>query len=161
MAALAKASADERVLVSVAMQPAIVERLVTEDPLLKAKLRGIEAQRRLLEDEGGTMSAEEAGALLGITRQAVDKARREGRLFALRVAGRWQYPAWQFADSAVLPSLREVLASLHMTSPWVKVAFFLSRNARLGDKRPVDLLRGEEFEDVLRAARAYGQHGAA
>lgn len=160
LATLVAASADERVLVSVVMRPEVVGRLVTKDPLLHAKLRGVEAQRRLLEIEGGTLSADEAGALMSVSRQAVDKARRAGRLLALPLGRRHRYPAWQFGDQKTIDGLREVLAALPEASPWTKVAFFLSRNTRLDDKRPVDLLRKGKLEDVLRAARAYGQHGA-
>lgn len=112
LAALAGAAVDGRVLVSVAMQPTVADVLVVEDPLIKARIRAVRAQRQLLEEEGGTLSAEEAGAVLGIKRQAVDKARRQGRLLGLSVAGRWRYPAWQFSDGQVLQGLREVLAAL-------------------------------------------------
>lgn len=161
LATLAEAPVDERLLVSVAMQPEVMDRLVPENPLLKARLRGLDAQRQLLEAEGGTLSADDVGGLLSIKRQAVDKARREGRLLALPVARRWRYPAWQFVDHSILQGLRDTLSVLHPAGPWAKSAFFLSRSVRLGERRPLDLLLEGRVADVLRAARDYGQHGAA
>ena len=45
------------------------------DPLIRAKLRGIEHRKRILEKLGGTLSAEQVAELIGISRQAVDKRR--------------------------------------------------------------------------------------
>lgn len=158
--ALLRTASGEDVLVAVALQPAVVERVRRPSPLLPALLRGAQVRRRLLEAEGGTLSATEVSRLLGCSRQAVDKQRRTGRLLGLRVGATWRYPAWQFADGQPLAGLREVLAALRSPSPWTVAAFLLSRHARLGDRRPLDLLRRGEQDAVLAAARAYGEHGA-
>jgi len=149
------------VLVAAAMQPAVVEHVETPSPLLPALLRGAQAKRQLLEAEGGTLSAAEVARLLRLSRQAVDKQRRTGRLLALRAGPSWRYPAWQFIDGQSLPGLPEVLAALRAVSPWTTAAFLLSRNTRLGERRPVDLLRRGELDAVERAAQAHGEHGAA
>ncbi len=158
---LLQAPAEEDVLVAAAMQPTVVERVRSSSPLLPALLRGAQAKRQLLEAEGGTLSATEVARLLRRSRQAVDKQRRTGRLLALRAGPSWRYPAWQFVDGQPLPGLPEVLAALREVSPWTAAAFLLSRNARLGGRRPVDLLRRGELDAVVRAAQAYGVHGAA
>ena len=152
---------EERVLVAAVLHPEVLERVTGTTPLLAAQIRAVEAKRRLLEADGGTVSAEEAGRMLGISRQAVDKKRRVGRLVALPIVARQRYPVWQFKDGAILPGLAGVLAALTTASPWVKAAFFVSRNARLGGKRPLDLLRQDRVDDVMRAARIYGEHGTA
>lgn len=150
---------EERVLVVAALQPTVLETV--SEPLLRAKLRGAERQREILKAEGGQLSAEEAGRLIGISRQGADKARRRRRLLAFNVGRTWRYPLWQFADGQVLAGLSQVLAALETESPWVQAAFFLSRNSRLGNRRPLDLLKQGKVSEVVRAARAYGQHGAA
>ena len=53
------------------------------------------------------------------------------------------------------------IRALKGVSPWSVVAFFLSRNARLGSRRPLDMLRRGDVTAVVGAARAYGEHGAA
>ncbi len=158
---LLRAPAGEDVLVAAAMQPTVVEHVRSSSPLLPALLRGAQAKRRLLDAEGGTLSAADVARLLRRSRQAVDKQRRAGRLLAIRVGTFWRYPVWQFVDGQPLPGVPDVLAVLHHVSPWTAIAFFLSSNARLGARRPVEMLRRHEVAAVVRAARAYGEHGAA
>ncbi len=152
---------EERILVAAVLQPEVLHRVTGATPLLAAQLRAVEVKRRLLEAEGGTISAEDAGRLLGMSRQAVDKKRRGGQLLALPVGSRQRYPVWQFKDGAMLPGLADVLAALRTSSAWVQAAFFLSRNTRLGETRPLDLLRQGRIDEVVRAARTHGEHGAA
>jgi len=158
---LMKAGGGEDVLVAAAMRPSVVEHVRRASPLLPALLRGAKARRELLEAEGGTLSVAEVARFSRRTRQAVDKQRRAGHLVGVRVGPAWRYPAWQFADGQPLPGLREVLAALQGASPWSVAAFFLSRNARLGSRRPLDVLRRGDVAVVVGAARAYGEHGAA
>lgn len=101
--------------------------------------------------------------MLGVTQQAVDKRRRAGKLLAVPVGRGYRYPAWQFDErgrGGVLPGLEEVLESFGVEEPWMRASFFLRRNGRLDDRRPLDVLREGEMEAVKRAARAYGEHGA-
>lgn len=131
---------------------------------LKAKLRGVEAKRKLLEADGGTASSSELGELLGLTRQAVDKRRRDNRLLAVQTGGRaYRYPVWQVDGGETLFGLEEVLEALADHDAWMTLQFFLRENPRLGDERPLDLLRTEDegkFDEVLAAARTYGVQGA-
>jgi hypothetical protein len=41
------------------------------------------------------------------------------------------------------------------------VRFFLAKNVRLDGDRPLDRLRRGDVDPVVRAARAFGEHGAA
>jgi len=149
------------VLLEAAMHPTVLERAAEPSPLLPALLRGVKQRRDLLSAEGGSLSGEALARVLGITRQGVDKQRRRGQLLAVRDGASWQYPAWQIVDGTALPGLKPVLGALREQSPWTILAFLLSRNARLEERRPLDLLRQGEVEPVLRAARAFGDHGAA
>ena len=132
------------------------------DPLAAARRRGREAQRRLLEAEGGTILRDRVADLLGISIQAVDERRQAGRLLALPVGpDDYAYPAWQFAQGEPLPGLAEVLADLDVRDPWMRAAFFLNRNLYLDGARPLALLRSGQLEAVRRAARVHGEQGAA
>lgn len=136
--------------------------LVPDDPLAMARLRGIAARKRLLEAEGGTLGAQEVASLLHVSRQAVYKRYRAGKLLALD-CGRHgvAFPAWQLGPDGVLPGLEEALAALGDLDPWMKLAFFLEDNAATGGKPPLAALRRGKLKDVLRAAELHGEHGAA
>jgi len=158
---LLKEADGAHILVETVLHPSILESTRARSPWLPALLRGVEQRRILLQSDGGSLSGEEVAKALGISRQAVDKQRRRGHLLAVRAGGTWRYPAWQIAEGAALPSLAAVMRVLQRQSPWTVMAFFLSRNARLASRRPLDLLRKGTADAVLRAAEAYGEHGAA
>jgi len=135
--------------------------LQRDDLLARARLRGLDARARLLQAEGGPLSVDAVGRLLHITRQAVDKRRRAGRLLGLRIGRRgYAYPSWQFGEAGTLPGLEEVLLDLLNHDPWMQVGFFLNGNVRLGGESPLAELRRGHVEAVQRAARAYGEQGA-
>jgi len=99
---------------------------VTGQPYLDALERGREARKELLAAEGGVMSSSAVAEHLGISRQAVDKRRRSGRLLAVTAGKRgYVYPAWQFTEDGVLPGFEEVLADLSDHDPMMHVIFFL------------------------------------
>jgi hypothetical protein len=158
---LARAPVDEEVLLAAALSSTVLDRFGDTSPLVGAQLRGVDAKLRMLGAEGGSLSPADAGRLLGVTRQAVDKGRRSGRLLAVDVGRRWRYPAWQIVSGRVLAGVPESLAALRTPAPWAKAAFFLRRNARLRGRRPIDVLRRGRLDAVVRAARAQGSHGAA
>jgi hypothetical protein len=135
--------------------------LVPDDPLAEARLRGIEERTRLLAAEGGTLGGQEVASLLNISRQAVYKRYRAGRLLAVD-CGRHGFalPAWQFVPGGVLPGLEEVLVALADLDAWMKLAFFLTENAAIGGEPPLSALRQGRVKDVLRAAELHGEHGA-
>jgi hypothetical protein len=142
----------------------MAERVLPHEPLAKARFRGVIAMRQMLGAEGGTLSGQQVAELLGITRQGVDKRRKAGQLLAVEAPRRgYLYFAWQFTDAGEeLPGLVDVLKALGEHDPWAQARFFLSGNARLRGKRPLDLLRAgaRELDRVLLAAGAFAQHGA-
>jgi hypothetical protein len=72
--------------------------------------------------------------------------------------GAFRFPAWQFAEGRRLPGLEEVLAKLNtgeVLDDWGKIGFFLQAHGMLADRRPLDLLRENKVEPVLKAAEAY------
>jgi hypothetical protein len=132
------------------------------DPLIRAKLRGIEHRKRILEKLGGTLSAEQVSELIGISRQAVDRRRSQNQLIGLTQGKRgYAYPAFQFEDGKALDGLKEVLVALSGHDPWMQSIFFANGNDRLNGRTPLDALRQGKTEAVVRAAEAYGEQGAA
>ncbi len=158
----AGAPSDYAVLLRALEAPDVVAALRRDDPLAAARLRGLEMRAQILEAEGGTLTAEVVSKLLGITRQAVDKRRRAGRLLALSLGRRgYVYPAWQFGPSGALPGFEEVLAEFQIRDSWTKAAFFLGENTYLDGETPLVELRRGNVAAVRRAASAFGEHGAA
>ncbi len=132
------------------------------DPLIRAKLRGIEHRKRIIEKLGGTLSAQQVSELIGISRQAVDRRRSQNQLIGLTQGKRgYAYPAFQFEDGKTLDGLKEVLDALSGHDPWMQSIFFASGNDRLNGRTPLDALRQGKTEAVVRAAEAYGEQGAA
>jgi hypothetical protein len=158
----AAAPTDLAVLVRALSSGELLGDLKLVEPLAPAFIRGIEAKRKLIEGHGGSLSAEKAADLLGITRQAVDKRRRTGKLIGLST-GRYgfRYPIWQFTESGTLEGLGDVLTLLAAHDEWMQAAFLIGENPRLNGKTPIELLKKGQLERVLNAAEAYGMHGAA
>jgi biotin operon repressor len=156
------ASSDYLVLLHALASPAAIEEAVEIDPLAVARLHGVDRQRNLLHMGGGAYTAEQAGEVLGISRQAVDKRRREVKLIGIMRGRRgYAYPAWQFEKGKTLQYLEDVLGILRKNDPWMQVAFFLNNNTRLRGRTPLEALRKGQIEEVRAAAASYGEHEAA
>jgi len=113
--------------------------------------------RELLHREGELLSAEQVAGALGVSRQAVNKRRREGKLIAARVGRGFRYPSWQFGDDGrPLPGLEAALAVLEPKDPAEAMGFFLTETARSRSRRPIDWLREGKLEIVLAAAGVEG-----
>jgi hypothetical protein len=132
------------------------------DLLAPARQRGLDARAQLLEAEGGTLTVREVANRLGIVQRAVEERRRAGQLLAFPMRRiRYVYPVWQFRSHGLLPGFEETLMALGTPNPWARAAFFLAKNVYLNGVSPLAELRRGHVADVLRAARADGEHGAA
>ena len=159
---LTASSTDFELLVNAVSATSTAAASTDADPLIRAKLGGIEHRKRILEKLGGTLSAEQVSELIGISRQAVDRRRSQNQLIGLTQGKRgYAYPAFQFEVGKTLDGLKEVLNALSGHDPWMQSIFFANGNDRLTGKTPLDALRQGETEAVVRAAEAYGEQGAA
>ena len=131
------------------------------DPLIAALLRGSEMKRDLLKAEGGALSGPQLAGHLGVTPQGLGKKRERNQVFWLEIGDGFVFPAFQVGKTGLLPGIREVLAVFQVDDPWMRVHFMLTGDRRLGGRRPIDLLREGKIEEVVQAATAYGEHGAA
>jgi hypothetical protein len=157
-AAIASAS-DYDLLLNVLQQPEVLPLLVADDPLAKAKIRGLLAKPQILNAEGGCLSSDETAQLLGISREAVNKRRQHSKLIGLPAGRSYRYPVWQFQDGKTLKGLENVLKSLQVQDPWMQATWMLNENLRLGQS-PLNLLRNGQDEAVVEAASLYGEQGA-
>jgi hypothetical protein len=131
-----------------------------EDKLVNALARGLTVREKMAAQEGGNMSAEETARQLGVTKQSVLNLYHAGELLAWRTEkqGALRFPVWQFAGNRRLPGLKDVLARLNAgggMEDWGKIGFFLQTHGILGNRRPLDLIRENKLDPVLKAADAY------
>lgn len=155
-------SSDVGALLDALDQSGVLSEMGEADPLADARVRGARGRLWLLGAEGGTRSAADFGVLLGISRQAVDKRRRAGKLLGIGRGRRgYAYPVWQLSDGTVLPGLEATLATLDGVDPLTKAGFLLSPNTWLEDETPLAELRRGRLDAVLAAAAAFGDQVAA
>jgi hypothetical protein len=126
------------------------------EPLAPLIARNAEHRLELLDEAGGTLSAEQVGDLLGITRQAVDKRRRAHALLAFRRGSDWRYPRCQFDEEAhdALEGMPKVVQALAEAGPWVTLDFLLAPDDTLDGESPMQAMRAggwsEDLERLLR-----------
>ena len=110
----------------------------------RALLRGAEAIAEDLKAAGGTFDLEAVCSLTHLTRQAIHKQVTDGRLFAVPgPSNRNVYPVAQFdndgqAGRGAEGSPRSAPGS---RSPWMLLNFLVNPEARLDNRKPIDLLR--------------------
>jgi len=135
------------------------------DPLLGAKLRGLQARRQLIEQSGGLLTTTQVAKLLNLTNQAVLKRADQNKLVDITQERRGHYfPAFQFTqEGKVVAGIPEVLSELAKGSHagWAAVTFFVSGNERLDGRTPLEVLKAGDVAAVVRAADWYGEQGSA
>ena len=156
-----KAPTDHSVLVEALSQEEALAPKRGNDPLAAARLRGIDAKRRLLNYEGAALSSSDAAERLGVTRQAVDKRRKEGKLLAVELDKKgYFYPYWQFG----LAGFETILGDLGQKSSdtWEQMSFFVNPSDLLMGRTPLEVLRHgkKDLGDVRLAAQSFMEHGA-
>lgn len=156
LAEAVQAPTDVSVLLTALSTEEALASIRAHDPLAGARLRGLEAKRKLVEAEGGSLSSARIARALKITRQAVDKRRKQGKLLGIELGKKgFRYPAWQID----LPDLDNVLAALQGRDAWDQLSFFLNPNALLKDRTPLEVMQEgrHDIADVLRAASTFGE----
>ena len=157
------APTDIEVLLRALQEPSTLGAGLTPepDPLIEALLRGVTMKREMLQAEGGALAARALADFLGISIQALNKRRERNQVFWLEKGAGFCYPAFQIHEKGLLPGTAEVLSAFTVTDPWMRVHFMLTGDARLDGDRPLDRLRAGDTAPVIRAAAAFGTHGAA
>lgn len=130
------------------------------DPLVEALARGVKAKRDLLRRAGGGLTATQAAAALGISRQAVDKRRLRGTLLAVpNGSGDYLYPACQFDTGGVVPNLEEALKAFQIRDPWTQLSVLISKAPSLSMRTPIAALRAGDLDRVRATLDSFGEQG--
>ncbi|MGO4839268.1 DNA-binding protein [Rhizobiaceae sp. 2RAB30] len=137
----------------------IGEAVADLDPMVPALARNVEHRNLLLKRAGGVLSAEDAGKVAGVTRQAIDKRRRGNAILAVRERSDWKYPACHFRDREVLAVIAEVVRGLADQGAWATLDFLLAPDGALGGRSPLDALRQGDLSAVERLVRANAGDG--
>lgn len=125
--------------------------------LADAFTRGSTMKRSMLAAEGGILSRAEFSGRIGLTPEEVETK----FLLCLDISGERVYPAFQIVGGGLLPGMSAVVEAFSIDDPWMRLNFMLTGDARLGGRRPIDALREGRIVEVVKAAQAYGKHGAA
>jgi len=125
--------------------------------LSDAFTRGSAMKRSMVAAEGGILSRAEFARRIGLTPEELET----NSLLWLDISGDHAYPAFQIAGDGLLPGIGAVVEAFSIDDPWMRVNFMLTGDARLAGQRPIDALREGRVIEVIAAARAYGEHGAA
>jgi hypothetical protein len=132
-------------------------------PRAKAVLKGIEIAEEDLRKSGGSYDLKQVRALMhGVSRQRIDKRVREGSLLAIPgPSNKRRYPAVQFkADGTVIEGLKVVQEALPTKNGFAVLSFLVRPDHRLGDRKPIEVLKAGEVHLVIEAARRLGEQGA-
>jgi hypothetical protein len=117
--------------------------------------RGAAAKEALRQQSGGFEPTSWVARHLGISRQAVDKRRRAGRLLAFESGGgAFAYPRCQFTSEGVLPGLGAALAAFEVENPWERLSALVSPSPALSGKSVVDVLRSSRKKEERETAFA-------
>ncbi|AZO10007.1 MULTISPECIES: antitoxin Xre/MbcA/ParS toxin-binding domain-containing protein [unclassified Mesorhizobium] len=114
-------------------------------------------QAMLIEDWAG----EVAGSTFleekfGIPRSTLHRWQRRGEVVALRKgASKHVFPLAQFVDGRPAPGIGEVLAAI--TNPRLAWFWLTRPSPELDGRIPIDLLRDDMIEDVVRVSRSVSQ----
>lgn len=145
-----------------AMTSVLKDALVTpaiEGEWAAALLEGAEMQRQILAEAGGALTAAQVVDLLGITRAAVDKRRKQHALLGIKLpSGDIAYPAAQFRKGDVVAGLPEVLRAFRIRDPWMQLDALLANDDALGGNAFDALARGD-VDRVKARVSSFGDQG--
>lgn len=159
---ITSASSDIEVLIRALVNHGESEAARVQSPVLASRLRGIAMRDKLFRAAGGLLPVSKVAAILGISRQAVDKRRKADRLLAVSVGKRgYLYPACQFEDEKIIEGVAEILPKMNTLSSWSALRFLVNANDRLEGRTPIQALHQGEIERVVGAASQFLEHGAA
>jgi hypothetical protein len=129
----------------------------------RALLKGIEISESDLISAGGSYSLDEVRQLLrGVSRQRIEKRVSEGSLLAVPgPSNRRRFPAVQFNnDGAIVNGLQRVLRALPTKNGFAALNFLTQPDHRIGNRKPIELLKEGNIELVVDAATKVGEQGA-
>jgi predicted DNA-binding transcriptional regulator AlpA len=139
--ALSSASARGTIVHVLGKVPVEQEKSEEETLLEQAQERALVVQEQLRREAGGLVSTQEVVNRTGLSRQTVDRYRKEGKLLALETAQGFQFPLCQFYGQAIVPGLDEVLAAMEGSSFWETLSGLITPTPTLNNRSVLDALR--------------------
>ena len=133
------------------------EASINAQILSDAFARGASLKRSMLGVEGGVLPSAQFALRAGLAKRDLEKT----PLLWLAFDDDRAYPAFQISGDRLLPGMTEVVRAFRIDDPWMRINFMLTGDARLSGSRPIDALREGRVNEVMMAAEAYGDHGAA
>lgn len=128
-----------------------------------AILEGVRIAQEDLREAGGAYDLDQVRTLMhGVSRQAIDKRVQEGSLLAVPgPSNRRSYPTLQFnSDGTLVDGLKAVSEALPTRNPWTILNFLAQPDDRLAGRKPIDVLKKGNIDQVVAAAQRVGQQGA-
>jgi hypothetical protein len=134
------------------------DHISDSDIIKNAIERGVKRKAAVLREAGGPLSAHDAARLLGTSPEAL----RAGKsLLAVSVDnGKLVWPAFQFESQAMLDAIEKYLAAVNVDEPWAQLNFLFLRLQELDGRTPVQAIRDGSLDQVILAARHFGEQGA-
>jgi hypothetical protein len=131
------------------------------DPLALSRARGMKIKEEIL-SKYSFHSSDKVAHKLSVAVEDVDKMREQQRLVAVLEDGEYLYPDWQFqegTEDGIVPRLQELLKVLEQehNGSLGQIAFITQANYRLHGRTPLDCWLKGGVDEVLWAARCYGQ----
>lgn len=114
-------------------------------------------ERQTLVNSGKLLPAAKVWEVLGVTRQALNKAVVSGRIFTVDVGAAQYYPAFYLTDNVDRKTLAKVTQLLGSLPGWSKWQFFTTPKASLGNITPLKALSRGKVEQVAKAAAAFAE----
>lgn len=134
---------------------------------LSARERALKRGKLIAEDDlqgsGGAYDLDKVCQVLhGASIETINHRVRDGSLLAVPGPGdTLNFPVIQFlADGSVVSGLKAVQDAFPTQNRSVFFNFLIHPDQRLGDRKPIDLLKAGEIDTVLEAARRVGEQGA-
>jgi len=106
---------------------------------------------------GELVRAAEFAEALGVTKQAISKALRDKRVFALEVDGAQYYPSFYLDSQLDRRQIERVTKELGDLPGPSKLQFFLTPKHSLGGVTPLKALAKGRLEQVKASARGFAQ----
>lgn len=139
-----------------------IAKIPEEGAKARALLRGKLITEQDLASSGGAVSLIDVQQIMnGVTRQAITNRVKEGSLLAVPgPSNRRIYPVVQFVGGSPVKGLKELRAALGTTSGVTILNFLVNEEPRLRGRRPIDLLKEGDLDQVLEVASRGGIQGA-
>ncbi|MDN5849101.1 MAG: hypothetical protein L0H63_05605 [Nitrococcus sp.] len=150
---------DPNMLVTVLMAQILEDKATS--PLAKARARGIERRRQIVEQAGGTVPLALLAEREGVKPESIRRRIQRGALIALQDRHGYHIPSIQLDEAGrQYERLGPVLTELRAASPYRRLEWLMQPHSELQGRSPMEIIRSGQSHPMLRPlARAFGEQG--